>query len=504
MLKKIILLLSTGYAVLMLCSIPAQADDNSTHEKSIEMPLVDAVMLTIRNNRSIQNAYLERVVQKYRLRVAEDEFIPDIDVRAGVQRTESRNRDYELFDSKLTENKDTTINGSVVLSERIPTGADFTFTWAFNQIETDEGPTIIRRDERYSNNSWSVAVRQPLLRGAGISVATANLRQSRISEQQNILSLKSTLISTVTSVILSYRNFLRAGRQVDISRASLERSRANVEKNKLLIKAGRMAAMELVQAEADVARTEFAYQQALNSFDNARLSLINILDIDKNTMITPTDPVEIEQFNPDYDICIDVAYKNRPDYLTSLLSGESRDISLVVAKNNRLWDLDLNADYSYSESDSKLAMDSDAEQWSVGVDMQIPLFGDLTRKQNVVDAKVSLRQYEIDHRELQEDIAITIQDAIRDIKMKLIQVRLAQQARELSEKKLEVEQEKLNLGRTTNFQIVTFQNDLVSAQISELDAKIAYLNALTQLDRELGTTLDTWKVEFKTERAVEY
>jgi len=56
------------------------------------------------------------------------------------------------------------------------------------------------------------------------------------------------------------------------------------------------------------------------------------------------------------------------------------------------------------------------------------------------------------------------------------------------------------VGRTTNFQLVTFQNDLVNAQNNELNAKIAYLNALSGLDQIIGTTLDTWKIEFKTER----
>jgi len=79
-------------------------------------------------------------------------------------------------------------------------------------------------------------------------------------------------------------------------------------------------------------------------------------------------------------------------------------------------------------------------------------------------------------------------------------VDLATKARILAERQLAVEQEKLNVGRTTNFQLVTFQNDLVNAQNNELNAKIAYLNALSGLDQIIGTTLDTWKIEFKTER----
>jgi outer membrane protein TolC len=70
---------------------------------------------------------------------------------------------------------------------------------------------------------------------------------------------------------------------------------------------------------------------------------------------------------------------------------------------------------------------------------------------------------------------------------------------ELAEKKLNIEQEKLGAGRTTNFQFVSFQRDLQTAQLNELSAMTAYLNSLTSLDDTLGTTLATWKIDVKKE-----
>jgi outer membrane protein TolC len=70
----------------------------------------------------------------------------------------------------------------------------------------------------------------------------------------------------------------------------------------------------------------------------------------------------------------------------------------------------------------------------------------------------------------------------------------------LSEKKVEIETEKLKAGRSTNFQLVSFQNDLVNAQNGELAAITTYLNALTSLDRTLGITLDKWGVSLTEHR----
>ena len=54
---------------------------------------------------------------------------------------------------------------------------------------------------------------------------------------------------------------------------------------------------------------------------------------------------------------------------------------------------------------------------------------------------------------------------------------------------------KLNLGLSTNFQLVDFEDDLVNVQNREVDAIISYLNALTRLDQTLGTTLETWRID---------
>jgi outer membrane protein TolC len=119
---------------------------------------------------------------------------------------------------------------------------------------------------------------------------------------------------------------------------------------------------------------------------------------------------------------------------------------------------------------------------------------DLTLEQGYISAKVNLDKTELSLAKLRDTIEIDTKDAIRDVETKIKQVALAEQSRKLSEKKLEIETEKMKAGRSTNFQLVSYQNDLVNAQNNELSAVITYLNALTSLDRTLGTTLATWGI----------
>ena len=491
--------------------VTARSDENV-----LEMTLAEAISLALRTNRSVQTAYLDRTVQKFDLKVAEDKFWPNVNLDGSVSRTDT---DYETVQGggrTETDTRTDELSGAVSVTETIPTGGTFQFVWnpALSDYKNDgsqSGGDISRQRSDGYTASWKVSFNQPLLKGGGIDVNTASVTQARLNEEANILSLKSTLINTVTSVISAYRTYLQAREQVEISRASLERARKLVEINKLLIDSGRMAEVELVQSEAEVASREFSYEGVLNNFDRARLALIKILDIPKETRFVLADEGEVQRIEPDPDTCARTAFENRPDYLQALLGLESSRINLVLAENNRLWNLNLNAAYGESDSRTDQSLDglddprlkSDGNEWRVGLNLQIPLWGDLTREQAILSAEASLRKTKIGLKELEDNVETEVLDAIRDVLAKLKQVDLARLSRKLSEQKLMIEETKLKAGRSTNFQLVSFQNDLVNAQNAELNAIIDYRNALTALDQVLGTTLDTWQIAFKSEQAVD-
>lgn len=327
-------------------------------------------------------------------------------------------------------------------------------------------------------------------------MTTASVKTAQITDNIDLLSLKSTVIDTLTAVIFAYRNLLQATKQLEINRQSLERAKELVSINKELIAAGRMAAVEIVQAEADVSNRKFDVLSAENSVDSARLALISLLDIDKHTMIVPTEEVSIKPQVLNYEQCEAIALQNRPDYLALLLQLQIAKINLMLAENNKLWDLSVFGGYGGSEVSSP---GPDTREWTAGVTLSIPL-RDLTLEQNYISAKIDLDKTEINVAKLRDNIGIEVKDAVRDVEIKLKQVTLAHESTVLSQKQLDIEREKMKAGRSSNFQLVTFQNDLVTAQNNELSAMITYLDALTALDATLGTTLEDWNITLAEER----
>ena len=457
----------------------------TTPSAPMELTLEDGIALALKNNRRLIQSSLDRAVQRFALKVAEDKFRPD-----------ARISTYRRFESEREgdgwRNAGTGVSYSV--SMRIPTGGEFALT---NSVVS---PASGNNGSGYGS-TLTFSFTQPLLRGAGIAVNRASVRIARLREEINILVFKRTIEGVVASAVRAYRNLIRAQRRLKISARSLKRTRDLLAINQLLIETGRMAKLEVLQTEADVANRELSLIEAENAHDGARLALIDILDIDSQTQLRPTDALEITPVKPDFQSSLAQALEHRPDYLQALLRLESAEHQLLLAKNNRLWDLSLtlSADVAgerdgIGDAIAESLRGIDDGNHRAGLELSVPI-GDLTRKQRLLGAKTALEQSRLGLAELRQSIEIAVRNAVRDVDVRLRQVDLARRARELAQRKLDTERGKLRLGLSTNFQMIIFEDDLVRAQEGDVNAAIAYLDALTRLDQTVGTTLRTWRID---------
>jgi outer membrane protein TolC len=60
-----------------------------------------------------------------------------------------------------------------------------------------------------------------------------------------------------------------------------------------------------------------------------------------------------------------------------------------------------------------------------------------------------------------------------------------------------LEKKKQQAGITSALDVNNTQNQLILAQAGLIGAKISYLNALSALQRLLGTTLDEWQIKLR-------
>lgn len=447
-------------------------------EKQIKLSLPDIVFLVVANNTDIKNAYLDRIAQKQDLAVAEDKFVPNLTPT------------FSLLLNRLGEsdsNSEGTAEAQVQVT--IPTGATLDFNWTGNAQILDGNNLSAGTNDDFFRQSFQFDLKQPILKGAGIKLNRASINIARLGEQANIINLKSTLIDTITSSITAYRSLLEAQERVEIERLALKNAQESLEVTQALIDAGRQAPVDIIQNQANIASRRVALLDAENQLESRKVALLTILDIDKSTNITADKIPEVTSTVLNLDKLRQTALANRPSYLISKINVSQNELQLLQAKDQRRWDLSLTATLR-NETDRE----SDAR---AGLSLSRTI-GDLSLKQQFEQARVNLRKSE---NSLQDNLAtldLELQDRVRDVNLSFSQLELARDATRLSERQLEIEQEKQRLGRpTTILDLISLQEELAQRRVGELNATISYLNALTNLDQFLGTTLQTWQINIK-------
>jgi len=486
--------LAAGVAIgllALLAAIPCRSD--AAEPEPIDLTVREVIVLALRHSRTLENARLNRAVERFALRIAEDEFRPRLTMNAYTDRN-------------ATDRVDETAGVGSAIRLRIPTGGELAGTSRVADLG-DGAPA-------FASHAGTVDLTfvQPLLRGAGFGVARAALRTARVGERIKVLAFEGAVIDLTSQAIRAYRSYVQAGRRNEIAERSLERAQGLLEVNRLLVKAGRMAERDIIQAEADIARRELDVVAARGGLDAVRLSLIDLLDLDTGTGFKLAEELgagQAETSSIDVPTALEIALANRPDYQIGLLSLENAEIQALVARNQRLWDLSLTLGRTFmgSGDDADAAIGGlDLTGNRVSLDISVPVgrgaAGQAQLAYRRAVAGLQAQRNRLD--DLRQRIAIEVRNAVRDVQLAEQQMELARRARSLALRQTEIEREKLNLGVTTNFQIVAFENDLVSAENVELDALVNRLNAATALDITLGTTLQRWGIEIdRVERSAD-
>ncbi len=475
--------LSQGAALLTQTNPKQPQNQSVSSPPGIQLTLRNIVVLALENNTDIKNAYLERIAQREDLVVAESTFSPRITPNISVQIV----RNQVGSDVSMTGN----LGLSAGIEIKIPTGGNFTFAWGSNAPNLLNSLGYIPTGNTFGQN-FQLSFTQPLLKGAGVKINQVPVAIAQLNEDGYIEDLKLTLSNKITEAIQAYRKLLQAQEQMKIQEDSLRKAKDILEINLALIQAGRIAPVDRFQSEAAVANQELSLLEAENQLESARLALVNLLNIDRNLKVVAVENLMAQPMLLDSEKLMELALENRPDYIRSRLNQKIAELKLLQAEDNRRWNLDFNVNYGGNYN----TVSPELTQVSAGLTLKHTL-GDRVPERDFQRSRINLLQSENATENLRENLKVEVKNQIREVGFNFRQVGAAQEARQLSEQNLAIAQEKLKLGKSTIFEIVSLQNSLLSARNTELTAIINYLNALTLLDKTLGSTLETWQVRIE-------
>jgi outer membrane protein TolC len=127
--------------------------------------------------------------------------------------------------------------------------------------------------------------------------------------------------------------------------------------------------------------------------------------------------------------------------------------------------------------------------WTVGLTLSLPL-SSFTTKADYARAKMEIEKSQLELINLEKQVFLEVRNAVRDVETNFKRVQAYRVSRELAQKRLEAEVKKLDVGLTTNYFVLQYQEELAKERSLELNSLVSYNLALARLEKAMGTGLE--------------
>jgi outer membrane protein len=495
--------------ILVLASLaltaPALAADGENEHR---LTLADALRLGLENN-------LDLVSARYSPAMAEQDIetqLSNFDI--GLQAQVSHNESIQAATQASTLSGSTRDNGNVGIQQNLKFGGNYSASLSSTRQE-QSGANVLAPTSYFTTLGMGFTI--PLMKGFGVDDTTTQLILSRSALDTSIRDLEGQAETVLQSVEGAYWDLKASREALRISRLSLKRAEDQLAQNRRKVEVGTLAPIEITQAEAQVASQEEGVILSETGLLDAQDELLRLLAVPESdpmwaAVILPVDVPEFKDVEVDLAASLELAFTSRPDLYAARQAIQDRQLNEKVARRGVRHQLDLNGGYNPTGSslpdidfsdplnpivianpslgDSFSALpDLDDYSWNAQLTYRVPL-GNRAAKADYARAQLSRRRADTDLLNLEQSVRVEVRRAARAVESGMKRVRAARVNTNLQQKKLEAEQKKFENGMSTSFEVLTFQDDLASAELAQVRALLDYLKALVALEKSQGTLLE--------------
>lgn len=390
-------------------------------------------------------------------------------------------------------------------------GGNFTIGWQNNRREQSSANAF--RNPTF-NSSLTFNLTQPLLRGFRTDSTRTSLQTSRISQQNDEISVQSTMGTTMANTRNAYWDLVYAIQAVEAAQNSLDISLKLVQDNQARVEIGTLAPIDIKSAEAEAANRRLTLVQAQATVRTAELALKRLIvtgtdDPMWSSSINPTDRPAATPEPINVDAAVQRALRDRTDVQQSLNNLKISDLNLRNQVDLTRPQLNFTFNYGLSGLGGPFTptvrdpitgqiipqapvasgyLDAiknlygfDVPQYTFGFTFAYPI-GKSAQEANVARSKLALEQTQANIKALQLQIATDVANAALNVQSTLEAVQQAGVARQLAQERLNAAQSKFEVGMAINYEVVQAQRDYLDAQNNELRAMLNYRKALVNFE----------------------
>ena len=496
------------------------------------LTLNDAIRLALENNNDIEVTRHNVKIAEFDLRAARGYYQPRLTGTTSYERATTPN--VSIFSSNPSTTQGAFV-GNAGVTGYIPRFGTILRADVTNNRVTTNSPISILSPQY--NSSAGFTVTQPLFRGRGFDQQRRTIEIAKRNLSLTDVQFRQKTIDTIVNVQRAYWDLAFALRNLQVQRDGVKDAKDQYDHNKRLVEEGQLAPIDVVASETQVANFEQAVYEALNIVGQAENALKNLVSPNKNAKIwsesvTPVDPVDITPPDTTLREALDAALNNRPELELNQVQKDINAIDRRFYANQKKPQIDLVASYTSAGIGGVLNPGFDSPfcgsaedpaacraaqlqavnglisssiggpgsaygdvfggkypTYRVGVQFNLPLFGDKTAGANYGKALVEGEKIATQREQLEQTIQVDVRNAIQSVRTAEAKLRAAAISRENSVKQYESEQRKLDAGQSDIYKVLERQTAQTVARSNELRAQTDLNKAIADLQRATGNSL---------------
>jgi outer membrane protein TolC len=513
-------LAAVGVAATVLVPAPAPAQT-----APLPLTLQEAIARALEKNEDIVIERAGRDAAVAAVEGADGAYDPFLGITAGYREsTEPVNSAFSGAPEGQPAPTDERLDADATLSQLLPTGGEVSVRALTSRAETDGAFGLL--SPAYGSKV-GVELRQPLLRDRAVDAARLTLRVAAADRDRATASLRRQVRDTVAAVEEAYWTLVALHRVVEVGEDTVRLAEEQLAETELRIESGVAPETEISQPRAELERRRgelLAAHEAASRSENV-LKLL-ILGDDEDTAwaqrLDPVDAVETAAEPVEIEAAMQRALAARAELAAAESLVARREAETAFAADRIRATLDLVVSYdrygltgsqnpaatsipglegevppelegSWGSSFGALA-DGDFDDKRIALELGLPI-GNRTARADTEIARAAERQASAELARIRKLIRAEVLDAAATLETAEGRIEAARAAREAADVQLSSERERYEAGLSTNFLVLTRQNDLAGARLSEIEALTDYRTARAELARATGSLLEERGIE---------
>ena len=481
----------------------------------LRIGIEEAVRIALEQNLNVQAERYTPAIQDQAIEQAQGQYVPNLlSSFSFLQRDQPPTSLLSGAEDVISSDN---LSAQVGVQQALPWyGGRFEVSWDNSRSSTNN---FFAAFNPQLNSTVSAIFSQPLLRNFGIDATRQQLEVSRKNREIAGVQLRQTIAQAVRQVKGAYWLLVYQINLLKVRQQSLELARESLKNNRSRVEVGTMAPIDIIEAQAEVARNEETVIIAEAAIKQAE-DLLRSLMLDPATpdfwsiRIEPTEPPTVQPQPIEVEAAVERALGNRTDLIQARKSLEVGDVNIRYFHNQTLPDLNVTFNYSPEGVGGKqlqrepgfppgpvigttakrfwsVQQDILAGQyptWSVSVNFGYPI-GTSPAESSLAKAKLEYQKAEMQIRNIELQVGKEVRNAARTVSTNLKRVDATRASRELAQRRLEAEQKKFTVGLSTTFLVFQAQRDLTEASNNELQAITDYLGSVVEFEavQEIGS-----------------